>query len=105
MTTIIYCASWEKGEVKFDEIAKKLQDEEKSFSIVKRKRGSTIITADGDRYQVVYAYDGARGHKWHTCYVDEEISLRIFNTIIKPNEAPICFWLENQNPERRVYYY
>lgn len=102
MRYIIYCNSWEKGEEKFDEIVKQLMDSGISFSLVKRQRGSTVTTADGDYYQVVYAYDGARGHKWHICYVDEEISLRIFNTIIKPSEIS-----QFMSPiqERQVYFF
>lgn len=102
MRYIIYCASWEKGEAKFDEIVQQLTDAQISFSYTKKKRGSVITTADGDHYQVVYAYESARGYKWHVCWVDEEISLRVFNTIIKPAEisrfmSPI--------QERQVYFY
>ena len=88
MTTIIYCASWEKGEAKFDELINKINpySREECWKIVKKKRGSYAQhLSSGSCISVVYAYDGARGHKWHECYIDEDISIRILNNIIIPD--------------------
>ena len=102
MTTIIYCDSYERGEEQFDKLMSQLQESGVNLSITKRKRGSFATDANGNHWKVVYAYDGARGHKWHTCYVDEEISLRVFHTIIKPSEVPRFL---SPIGEREVYLY
>ena len=34
---------------------------------------------------MIYAYAGARGHKWDFCEVDEEISLKDYHEIILPS--------------------
>lgn len=103
MNTIIYCASYEKGEEKFDAIMSELKTKAKlNLNIVKKARGSFATDIDGNSWRVVYAFDGARGYKWHTCWVDEEISLRVFNTIIRPSEIS-----QFMSPiqERQVYFY
>lgn len=106
MNTIIYCASWERGEEQFDILMQELQAKAHiDLNIVKRKRGSFATDIEGNSWRVVYAYHNARGYKWHTCYVDEEISLRVFNTIIQTSKAPACFWVGDYDTERSVYYF
>lgn len=90
MKAVIYCASWEKGEAKFDEIAENLKNRE-GAKIIKRKRGSFAALPNGDSWEVVYAYDGARGCKWNYCYVDDEISLRIFYDVIRYSKISNAF--------------
>lgn len=100
MTTIIYCASWEKGEAKFDELINKISPYQE-WKVEKKKRGSYAEhLSSGSCISVVYACDGARGHKWHECYIDEDISIRILNTIIVPDGK----FFDN-NWEERVYYF
>lgn len=86
MTTIIYCASWEKGEAKFDELINNIpQQVFNEYRIIKRKRGSQLIhSLSGCVWKVVYAYDGARGNLWDECLVDEDISIGVFNQVILP---------------------
>ena len=103
MRYLIYCASWEKGEAKFDEIISELKTKAKlDLNVVKKARGSFATDIDGNSWRVVYAYEGARGYKWHVCWVDEEISLRVFNTIIRPAEISQFMSVAQ---ERQVYFY
>ena len=102
MTTIIYCSSYERGEEQFDKLMNQLQESGVNLSITKRKCGSFAKDINGNFWKVVSACDGARGHKWHTCYVDEEISLCVFHTIIKPSEVPRFL---SPIGEREVYFY
>jgi hypothetical protein len=98
VNTIIYCASWERGEVKFDEIMQRLQEGGVELDIKKNKRGSFAINRrNGNTWKVVYAFDGARANKWDYAIVDDEISLRTYQTIILPS----CVHYELE-PERRV---
>ena len=87
MKTIIYCASWERGEEQFNKyVEAALKEGEEHFRIQKSRRGSRLThLPTGDVWQVVYAYDGARGHKWDFCEVDEEISLKTYREIILPS--------------------
>lgn len=43
MNTIIYCASYEKGEAKFDEIMNRLLEDGVDLTITKRKYGSLAV--------------------------------------------------------------
>ena len=98
MKISIYCASWEKGENKFDEIMQRLQEDGVELDIKKMKRGSFAINRRNENtWKVIYAFEGARANKWDYAIVDDEISLRVYNTIILPSCIPCEI-----EPERRV---
>lgn len=98
---LIYCASWEKGEKRFDELYENVFKYLPHKKIYKKKRGSICIdTLTNDSYKVVYAYEGARGYKWNYCEVDEEISLALFHNIILPSGRH-----NGEDYERRVSFF
>jgi hypothetical protein len=90
MNTIIYCASYEKGEEKFDEIMQHLLDDGVDLTITKRKYGSFAVNnTNGNTWRVILpAGSSARGYKWHYALVDEELSLRIYHTAVIPQKVP-----------------
>lgn len=89
ISTIIYCLLSKRGEAQFDEIMQGLQEKGIELDIKKRKNGSSAINRlNGDTWRVVCANDGARGYKWDYALVDEEISLRVYKTIILPSCKP-----------------
>lgn len=102
MTTLIYCASWERGEEQFNKYIEAAKKEGlEHFRIEKMQRGSRLIhLPSGDIWKVVYAYTGARGLKWDFCEVDEEISLKTYHEVILP--ATIH---PHAEIERRVTFY
>ena len=84
LKTIIYCATLERGEKRFDELVENIKDNS-HFKIYKSKTGSRLVhLPSGDIWQVVKVNDGARGHRWYSCEVDENISLKDYYQIILP---------------------
>ena len=89
MNTIIYCASYEKGEEKFDEIMQRLLNDGVDLTITKRKYGSFAVNnINGNTWRVILpAGSSARGYKWDYALVDEELSLYIYHTAIIPQKV------------------
>lgn len=105
MNTIIYCASYEKGEEKFDEIMNRLLEDGVDLTITKRKYGSYAVNNfNGNTWRVILpAGSSARGYKWDYALVDEELSLYIYHMAILPQHAPM--FMQDITPERMVSFY
>ena len=91
MNIIIYCASYEKGEEKFDEIMNRLLEDGVDVTITKRKYGSFAVNNfNGNTWRVILpAGSSARGYKWDYAIVDDELSLNTYHTVVLPQQAPI----------------
>jgi hypothetical protein len=89
MNIIIYCASYEKGEAKFDEIMNNLLDDGIDLTITKRKHGSVAVNnSNGNTWRVILpAGSSARGYKWHYAIVDDELTLNTYRTVILPQQV------------------
>lgn len=105
MNTIIYCASYEKGEEKFDEIMNHLLEDGVDLTITKRKYGSFAVNNyNGNTWRVILpAGSSARGYKWHYAIIDDELTLNIYHTVILPQQ--VSPFVHNFPLERLVSYF
>ena len=105
MNTIIYCASYKRGEEKFDEIMNRLLKDGVDLTITKRKYGSFAVNNfNGNTWRVILlAGNSARGYKWDYALVDEELSLRFYHTAVLPQHTPM--FMQDTTPERMVSFF